>query len=399
MRKLYLYTVLFSLFFIPFFASAQATDTTKKKIKHHFTTLSFEARAELEYLGTYQWQNSFNYIVDHYKMDNTGWNSNYGFHGQYFNFLLGGDIGDHISYFFRQRIIPKAGSVSFFDNTDFLYLQYRFNDQWAIRLGKEALYVGGFEYDAAPIDVYYYTYFWGTIHCFQLGISASYTDKKKKNKIVFQFANSPYIYYEGTGTEWKKGLFSYNLYWNGNYGPFTALYSLNFMEYKRGSFVNYISLGNKLSFNKWSIYVDYMNRAASFRKFLHDFSLVGRLDWHVSPSVNLFVKGGYEQNLAEDYSTVQYDDAGTYIGRFVNDAMDVMVPPEHIYHFYGIGIEIRPLAYQDLRIHAFVANSVLSQPEIWPDEFFTYGRHGSLQVNVGATWKINFLKYLPDRLK
>ena len=386
-RKLQLYIGLFLLIILPFFANAQETDSTKTKIRHHFTTLSFEARAELEYMGTYQWENTNDPIT--YHLDKTGWNSNYGFHGQYFNFLIGGDIGNHISYFFRQRIIPKAGSVSFFDNTDFLYIQYRFNDHWAIRMGKEALYVGGFEYDAAPIDVFYYTHFWGTIHCFQLGVSVSYTDKEKKNKIAFQFANSPYIYYEGTGSEWKKGLFSYNLYWNGNYGPFTALYSINLMEYERGSFVNYIALGNKLSFDKWSIYIDYQNRAASFKHFFRDFTVVGRLDWHVSPSVNLFAKGGYDQNFAEDFYTEK--------------PMDVMIPAGHNYHFYGLGIEFRPATYRDLRIHAFVANSVLYRPEILPNETVSYRipdeGHGTLQVNVGATWKVNFLKYLPERLK
>lgn len=390
MRKLQVYFGLFLLIILPFFTKAQVTDSTKKKIKHSFTSFQLEARAELEYLGTYQWTNPEK--SSQYHMDKSGWNSNYGFHGQYFNFLLGGDIGDHISYFLRQRIIAKPGSVSFFDNTDFLYIQYRFNDQWAIRLGKEALYVGGYEYDAAPIDVYYYTHFWGEIHCFQLGVSASYTDKQKKNKIIFQFANSPHIYYEGSGDEWKKGLFSYNLFWNGNFGVFSTLYSINLMEYERGSFVNYISLGNKLSFNKWSIYVDYMNRASSFRYFFRDFTVVGRLDWHVSPSVNLFAKAGYDQNFAEDI--------------WVEIPKDPMMTPGFNYHFYGIGLEFRPLKYQDLRIHAFVANSVKYSPGFCrtdPETSNTVNTpvegHGSLQINVGASWTINFMKYLPDRLK
>lgn len=387
MRKLQFYTGLILLLVLPFFAQAQETDTTKKNISHRFTTFSLEARADLEYLGNYQWENINDPYT--YHVDETGWKNNYGFHGQYFNFLLGGDIGKHISYFLRQRIIPKAGSVNFFDNTDFLYIQYKFNDRWAIRMGKEALYVGGFEYDAAPIDVYYYTHFWGEIYCFQLGVSASYTDKQKKNKIVFQFANSPYIHFGGEGDEWKKGLFSYNLFWNGNYGPFTALYSINLMEYERGSFVNYISLGNRLSFDKWSIYIDYMNRASSFKQFFRDFTVVGRLDWHVSPSVNLFAKGGYDQNFAENF--------------YADKVMDVMIMPGHNYHFYGLGVEFRPAVYRDLRIHAFVANKVLYRPEIQPDNTVSYRipdeGHGTLQVNVGVTWKIDFMKYLPERLK
>ena len=163
------------------------------------------------------------------------------------------------------------------------------------------------------------------------------------------------------------------------------MYSINMMEYERGQFVNYISLGNKLSFPKWSIYLDFQNRTADFRKILRDFTVVGRLDWHVSKSVNLFAKAGYDQNFAEDLNTERL--------------IDVMMDAGCNYHFYGLGIEFRPLKYQDLRIHAFVANSVLHHPDYLLDFYYPEEGHGTLQVNVGATWKIDFMKYLPERLK
>jgi hypothetical protein len=316
---------------------------------------------------------------------------NYGFHGDYFNFLLGGDIGDHISYFIRQRIIPHAGTVNFFDNTDYLYIQYKFNDQWALRMGKEALFVGGFEYDAPPIDVYYHTHYWGAFPCFHLGVSAIYTDKSGKNKVVLQVANSPYVKYvdndDNVHNNWKKGLFSYNLYWAGNFGPFHTLYSINMMEYQRGKFINYIALGNQLKFNKWSIYVDYTNRAAGFDKFFNDFSLASRVDWHVSPSVNLFAKGGYEQNTSGQYYTINNTDVD----------VDMLMPNNRAYYFYGLCMEYRPRIYPDLRVHAYVANSTMSN-------FNEYvGYHGwknmNLTANVGVTWWLNFMKFLPEKLK
>ena len=138
--------------------------------KHKFTTFHLEARADFEY--NYD-LNKWGYI-DPSGMGHSGsaTQHHYGFRGDYFNFLLGGDIGDHISYFFRQRIVPVKGYTELFDNTDFLYIQYKFNDQWSLRMGKEAIYVGGFEYDAPPIDVYYFTHYWGSFPCFLLGVSA-----------------------------------------------------------------------------------------------------------------------------------------------------------------------------------------------------------------------------------
>ena len=98
---------------------------------------------------------------------------NFGFHGKYFNLMLGGNFGSGFSYYFKQRIIANKGSVMFFDNTDFLYLDYKPTANWRLRFGKDAMALGGFEYDAAPIDVYFPTNLWRNIYCFQLGASGA----------------------------------------------------------------------------------------------------------------------------------------------------------------------------------------------------------------------------------
>ena len=237
---------------LPFSAVSQDDSSKKDKakketkavspnFKHKFTTFHLEARAGFQYEGDCILIDG-NYSEPPYYQPQ--WNHSYGFRGDYFNLLMGGDIGDHISYFFRQRIVPVKGYTELFDNTDFLYIQYKFNDQWSLRMGKEAIHVGGFEYDAPPIDVYYYTHYWGHFPCFLLGMSASYTDKSGKNKFSFNIANSPYVKYQNNS--WKSGLLSYNLFWSGNFGPFHTLYSVNFLEYQRGKFINFIALGHKL---------------------------------------------------------------------------------------------------------------------------------------------------------
>ena len=395
MRKLYTVIGLVLCVLLPFSAISQEESVKKERkkkerkevnpnFKHKFTTFHLEARADFEY----------NYNLEKWgTIDPSGTYTggsatqhHYGFRGDYFNFLLGGNIGDHISYFFRQRIVPVKGYTELFDNTDFLYIQYKFNDQWSLRMGKEAIYVGGFEYDAPPIDVYYFTHYWGSFPCFLLGVSAAYTDKSGKNKLVLNVANSPYVHYKDN--RWNSGLLSYNLYWNGKFGPFSTLYSVNFLEYQRGKFINFIVLGNKLTFDKWSLYLDYINRAAGFKKFFNDFSIVSRLDWHVSPSVNLFAKGGYDQNSAGYYYTIGND---PYVD------VDMLMPNNRAYCFYGLGVEYRPRIYPDLRVHAYVANSTMTHPlgyigdNSWKDM--------TLTANVGVTWRLDFMKFLPEKLK
>ena len=402
---------MFLCILLPFSAISQEESAKKEKkkkekkevkpnFKHKFTTFHLEARADFEYDGKIQkWSYSDGYLPATYfqGLDGSAMQHHYGFRGDYFNFLLGGDMGDHISYFVRQRIIPVKGFTEFFDNTDFLYIQYKFNDQWSLRMGKEAIFVGGFEYDAPPIDVYYYTHYWGSFPCFLIGVSAAYTDKSGKNKIVLNVANSPYVHY--MDNRWNSGLLSYNLYWSGNFGPFHTLYSVNFLEYQRGKFLNLIALGNQLKFNKWSIYFDWINRAAGFKNFFKDFSLVSRLDWHVSPSVNLFAKGGYEQNFSE--YTYSVDDGEFAQKGLTPVSTDMLMPNGTNYWFYGLGLEYRPRIYPDLRVHAWVANAVRHRPasliEIYPP--ITDVKLYTLTANVGVTWRLDFMKFLPEKLK
>ena len=404
MRKLYTIIGLVLCWVLPFNAISQNDNTGKEKkkkerkevnpnFKHKFTTFHLEARAAFEYDGELtKWHNTLYPQLP----DGKAWENKYGFHGDYFNFLLGGDFGDHITYFFRQRIVPVKGYTQLFDNTDFLYIQYNFNKQWSLRMGKEAIAVGGFEYDAPPIDVYYYTHYWGHFPCFLLGVSASYKDKSGKNKIVFNVANSPYVKYSHNtdyleNNTWKMGLLSYNLYWNGKFGHFSTAYSVNFMEYQRGKFINFIVLGNKLSFDKWSVYLDYINRAAGFRDFFQDFSMVSRLDWHVSPSVNLFAKGGYEQNFANYQYVSDFEDPMVDV--------DMWLPSNHNYWFYGLGMEYHPRVYPDLRVHAYVANAVMHRPVNASENINVDLENMTLTANVGVTWRLDFMKFLPEKLK
>ena len=134
-----------------------------------FTQIRLEARADFDY---------FHNTTD---VNPTAVENPYGFHGRYFNMVIGGPLGEKFSYFFRQRIIASPGSVSLFDNTDFLYINYMPSKNWMIRMGKDALAVGGFEYDAPPINVLFSTHYWDNFYCFQPALAAAYkTDDGKQ---------------------------------------------------------------------------------------------------------------------------------------------------------------------------------------------------------------------------
>ena len=290
----------------------------------------------------------------------------FGFHGKYFNLMVGGDLGGGFSYYFKQRLIANAGTVMFFDNTDFLYIDYMPTNNWRLRFGKDAMAMGGFEYDASPIDVYFPTTLWNNIYCFQLGFSGAYISDDGNHTLV---TNSPYI--NSTGLNYDAGLVSYNLCWYGNVGPWKTIWSTSMIEREWGKFMNLTMFGNKLVFDKWDIYVDFMHHALSFDDWGKNFGLVSCANYYFTPRFNIFVKGMFEQNK----SKVDLNSAV---------ALDHLLRAGHTYARYGLGFEWFPSEQKNVRLHTYVcrmeewdANTVLS--DTW-------------NFNIGATWTMDFHK-------
>lgn len=344
-----------------------------------FTTLRLEARAD------------FDYIASETSLLDTTFHD-YGFNGRYFNLIIGGNLGDKFSYFFRQRVVATAGTPRLFDNTDFLYLNFNPNQQWTIRLGKDAIAVGGFEYDAPPIDVLFSTTYWDNFYCFQLGASGVYKTKDGRNMLVAQVANSPYVFYgsgvAAKGQEWKSGLMSYNILWAGTFGHFRTLYSVNMFERRRGSFMGYIALGHKLTYDRWDIYVDLIHHSLAVDDWGKNFGIVSCVNFLVTKDVNLFAKAAYEQNRSEA-DILSYSATGS--------SLDCLVSAGHSYTLYGLGFEWRPSFYKDVRLHGFLACRRDSESA----RTSSTGRAeaaSSINANIGITWNMDVHKILKSRL-
>ena len=342
-----------------------------------FTQTRLEARADFDYFHINQ-----DDVLD----------DPLGFHGKYFNFVVGGDLNDKFSYFFRQRIIAHPGSVSFFDNTDFLYLTYHPNKNWMFRLGKDALAVGGFEYDAAPIDVLFSTNYWNNFYCFQLGAAAAYKSDDGNHMLLAQVANSPYVYYGAgadymngidPGKEWRMGLMAYSLYWSGKFGHFSTLYSVNMFERPDHGYMNYIALGNKLTYNRWDLYIDLIHHALASDDWGKNFAAVGCLNFHLTDDFNLYAKGAYEQNLSEaDFASVlPYD-------------LDILIGQGNKFLFYGVGFEYNPSFCKDVRLHGVLSYCDHTLEDAAGNTTsFTH----TLTANIGITWHMNIHRMFMER--
>lgn len=298
------------------------------------------------------------WLDGHTVKDNTG------FEGKYINFRLDGNITDGLSYSWRQRLNKPHKDASFFDATDWVYLNYDFG-RWSVAGGKQVVAIGGWEYDRAPIDLYGCSVFWNNVPCYQIGGSVSFRPSAA-DKLTFQLCESPFY------TPENRNMYAYNLMWNGSHGIYSSIWSANLIEYAPGHYISYLALGNKFSFGRLSLELDLMNRASSGQTFLlRDMSVMGEIAYTPSQRWKVFGKMTYDVNNTR------------------SDA-DLCVAPGTELKMAGAGVEYFPLADKrnTLRVHANV--------------FYSWGKNANSAdvmqnkttlVDVGVKWNMNLLSF------
>lgn len=266
------------------------------------------------------------------------------FLGKYINFHLDGNITDHLSYHYTQRLNRINMNGAFFRSIDKASFDYDFNDQWRISAGKFAMAIGGWEYDAAPIDIYFASEFWNNINCFQFGIRGTYTTKDKRNSVILEVSNSPMNPYDDDKV--FNGLFAYSLMWCPHYGIYHGCFSLNMIEYQKGSFFANVAFGNRFTAGPMNIELDYMERIASDYVPFRDLSAILKVEGNIRDWVKIHAKVGYEIS-SHDFMWVPTGENGQFGENF----------------FYGVGIEAFPIRkFRDFRLHAFwTQGNVFSQ--------------------------------------
>ena len=267
-------------------------------------------------------------------LDGDAVKSNSGFKGKYLNVILNGTINDHWSYSYRQRLNKAHADQSFFDATDWVHLTYKVNDNWSLNGGKQVVGIGGYEYDRAPIDLYFCSEYWNNIPCYQLGVSTTYTTNKGNDSFLAQICESPFNFK-------NEDLYAYNLMWYGSHGWFNSIWSVNAQEFAPGEFIYYLALGNEFRFGNTKLQLDFMNRATDDHAFfLKDFSVMGELSCMVNEKLNVFGRMSYDVNKT-------------------NSVGDMCVLPGTEITRLGAGLEYYPLpeGNRNLRFHLYACHS------------------------------------------
>ena len=274
-----------------------------------------------------------------------------GFEGKFFNFRMDGSIADNLSYSIRYRAHKVQNDP--FGATDWATLTYS-TDKWDFSAGKQVVAIGGYEYDRAPIDIYFASEYWHQIACYQFGASATYKYGNRVNsKLLAQVCQSPYDFS-------NENLYAYNLMYMDD----VTLSSINLLEYAPNKYLGYIALGGKDTFGAVTIEWDVMDRIDFENKGMMSFSSMLDVSWAVNGKLNLFTHASYDVNEGAIDPTVAI---GTEIWRV------------------GGGVEYFPTGRRNLRIHAASCYTFGESP------FSAALQNGNFMFQAGLTWKVDLL--------
>ncbi len=283
-----------------------------------------------------------------------------GLEGTYLKLLLNGKINDKFSYSFRYRLYKSnVQPQSFFNATDWVNLTYAPDEHWSVSAGKQVVLVGTYEYDYAPIDVYFASEYWNHCNPYQMGVTVGYRFNEG-NQLLAQVSNSPY------SIKSREGTFAYNLMWYGKIAPwFNTMYSINMMEYEKGRFINYLALGNRFSVGPATLDIDWMNRYGGHgTNFFKDYTLMGQLDLKLTSKLNVQLKAGHDYNKAQSIGSNRY--------------YDTWVEPGTDRVFWGCAVEYHPVVGKrnKVRLHACYHSA----------------QQSSSHFLIGVRWQMDVLK-------
>lgn len=275
-----------------------------------------------------------------------------GFDGKFFNLRLDGSLAENLTYSIRYRANKVQSSP--FAATDWATLTYS-TDKWDFSAGKQVVAIGGYEYDRAPIDIYFASEYWHQIACYQFGVSAAY--KYGNTKLLGQVCRSPYDFA-------NQNLYAYNLMVMNAH----TLSSINLLEYAPGKFAGYIALGDREVFGDVAVEWDLMYRN-DLENLKNNSSMSAMVDvnWAMNEKLNIFTHASWDFN---DGSMAMVE--------------PTVLPGTDIWRVGG-GVEYFPTGKKNLRIHAA---SCYTMGKSVPSAAL---QNGHFMFQAGLTWKVNLL--------
>ena len=249
---------------------------------------------------------------------------------------INGNISPHFSYSFNQRLASAYyEDNSGFNGTNWLTLTYE-TENFTLTAGKDAVFVGSFEYDAYDLDSYceLNSEFYNTFDAWQWGVSAAWYPAED-HEFLIQLSNSPLAY-------GKPNHYALAAGWRGSWGFYESYWTANLWQYDASKFSKALNMGNRFTAGGFTLDLDLMYRIQEFGEDLNGFTCTFAPSYEFEDWGRIFTKAGWDSTP---------------------DAF-----------FYGAGVEYFPLKEnKDIRLHAIFAHNAS-----------TIGN----MLSLGLTWKM-----------
>lgn len=290
-----------------------------------------------------------------------------------------GTIVPDLDFRVRWRLNRSQGQRSL-DNApsalDIASVNYRFgrNKKWSVNVGKQAAFVGSWEFETNPTYEYQYSEFVNyQTNLFMLGMKLAYQANENHsfqlqlhNTLNETFdvlhASAGYSYNQLKGSKNPMGVYAI---WQGKMfdEKFQTFWSYDISQYASGKTNHSIALGNKVVLKKFKAYldlqnanlaVDYPNIASpsvnNYRQYLSPFSdrifmrdvnyksAILRMDYEFVPGWFATAKGYYESASQRKNSSAAGKNFRENIG-------------------WLLGLEYKPIASQNMKFFGYYYNN------------------------------------------
>lgn len=252
-----------------------------------------------------------------------------------------GAFHDKFSYHFRQSFNQYTNPNIPLDNlsgsVELAVVNWNVNDRIMLSAGKQAVQLSGYEYWVNAIKVRQFSDFNNTIPCYQAGLNMSYTFTPDQmiNLQVTNLRNGAledqFMYGLPEGVERSKVPVLATANWDGFFvdRALQLRYSLSYGQLARKKNIFYFTCGNVWDKKPFLGYIDLMfsHEGLDSKGLLSGITVdeegngttiqnvnylttIANLDYRISPHLNLYIKGVYEQGSV--YQESPGFEEGTY---------------------------------------------------------------------------------------
>lgn len=246
-----------------------------------------------------------------------------GFKLEDFRLDIQGNISKNVYYWYRQALNRSFDGAGNYDNAqtslNVAGIGVKLN-KFNLFMGRQFVAYGGYEYDAAPMNVYEFSEIINYISCYHTGIEVAYKPIESQ-QIKFQIVNSYVSSFQKTYGDVPLHIdkavvpFQYTLNWNGSFfgGKYNTRWSASYASVGREKENYFYAFGNELNFGKFNMYADFYfsqedidsrTMMTAFAKSANEDDLtaldaeylgvVARFNYAIHPKWTVFAKGMYD---------------------------------------------------------------------------------------------------------